>query len=1091
MNNKGQCGREFPANKEMPGSVGGASHMANVPGAAAGPRDMIDEQNSDHDGDVEIVLGHDDVPDAFPGMCPPGKHRWKHDQCMVCSVCGECTGYGSMCVSSGRPDRNIGTLCGCGSGDSGCSECGCCLACAEEAGIAAGGAKAYEEGELPAVRDLYRLNILQGQLPVPQDFHKLPAHHPVYREKFIRRRLQKMGNCRRRRYTEKEKDVEARRVDDLFGGVGRNKERQRERQALAHVVAAASRLEGATAVAGPVSDIEKEAGKLAPLPPAKIVLPKGVRIVQLSAGLHHTLLLSKSGDVYAFGSNSHGQLGTCDLIPRVAPTLVILPTKATQVAAGSYHSVVLLATGEVVTFGNMSKHQLAREFNESALRGTADDIAAKELWFAKPGVIKNIGSRYGRSATWIGASGDQTFIKIDESLINSHSLLGATVMANNRQILLLPTHIQDGAKSAVGKDVVCSSFKSLSISRTDGFCRNFCDDDQADFSGMALSFDPHYNLLWAYSNTKRVMQCYHPLVSSIQSMTEDVSTPNILSPELALPLTTSSLVSRSQASLNILSCLDCLTQLADVNLVANDDELLRSIAQKSFTKEDYSVVNRFDSHGGGWGYSGHSIEAIRFMCDTDVLLGGFGLFGGRGEYVGKIKLFDIGIEGGDHEGDGELMAEADEMPYECAPRQKHPFFFDEPISLQAGRWYIAWARVSGPSSDCGSSGQTQVTTDDQIQFHFKSSRKSNNGTDVNAGQIPQLLYKVITNEGKTNHRKQDPPEPVCILSNKFARSVTAECFQALLALIHWSWNAFKVGLCEIMEDDGDDSNGAMMLDLQRLIFICRACLRLTVAYTEEVYPCRVLPNQTKATVTETQKLAECIFDVRTLLQQILTDSLPIFFKSPDSSKVKSCQSMANVIWEDTHRTFVACFHAFYPTGYLKWACVCNLLSSIESSVDGTANYDRLLTAVLDALCNPLIKLRNTFPITYSPDSETRCKNLSPTENLSITASMIQAGDSTVQRFPVLTELMNFKVHQDGLKFSSWTFREVLDRLLVIASQPVKQALKGEPVSFSKDLVEKACQVVSSVISELANQTISCETEIQSLGGRILQMTPNR
>lgn len=43
-------------------------------------------------------------------------------------------------------------------------------------------------------------------------------------------------------------------------------------------------------------------------------------------------------------------------------------------------------------------------------------------------------------------------------------------------------------------------------------------------------------------------------------------------------------------------------------------------------------------HGGGWGYSGHSIEAIRFMCDTDVLIGGFGLFGGRGEYFGKIKV---------------------------------------------------------------------------------------------------------------------------------------------------------------------------------------------------------------------------------------------------------------------------------------------------------------------------------------------------------------------------------------------------------------------------------------------------------------------
>lgn len=26
------------------------------------------------------------------------------------------------------------------------------------------------------------------------------------------------------------------------------------------------------------------------------------------------------------------------------------------------------------------------------------------------------------------------------------------------------------------------------------------------------------------------------------------------------------------------------------------------------------------------------------MCDTDILLGGFGLFGGRGEYFGRIKV---------------------------------------------------------------------------------------------------------------------------------------------------------------------------------------------------------------------------------------------------------------------------------------------------------------------------------------------------------------------------------------------------------------------------------------------------------------------
>lgn len=41
-------------------------------------------------------------------LCPPGKHMWKHELCMVCTVCRECTGYSISCLSSMRPDRNPG-----------------------------------------------------------------------------------------------------------------------------------------------------------------------------------------------------------------------------------------------------------------------------------------------------------------------------------------------------------------------------------------------------------------------------------------------------------------------------------------------------------------------------------------------------------------------------------------------------------------------------------------------------------------------------------------------------------------------------------------------------------------------------------------------------------------------------------------------------------------------------------------------------------------------------------------------------------------------------------------------------------------------
>ena len=857
------------------------------------------------------------------------------------------------------------------------------------------------------------------------------------------------------------------------------------------------------------SDVEKEAGKLASLPPAKITMPKDVKVVQISSGLHHTLLLTSLGDVYAFGSNVHGQLGQRDLVPRGSPARVALPVRASAVAAGGAHSAVLAESGEVFTFGCHTKGQLGRDAPAETLCqsvASAEEMAERELWYAVPGPVPNVGPRFGRKATWIGASGDQTFVKVDESLVNAKSLSKASVTANKRNIVVLPNYEVEESL-----DFQPLNFSSLVISRSDGFCRSFSSPEQEVFCGKVACMDPLYSVLWSYDGREHALKSYFPIMTDLnekKAENEIMESATIFSPELALPTTSGCLVSRNQASLNLLSCLDALTQMPEVNLSSLEEDPTKAGLNKTYTKEDFNVVNRFDSHGGGWGYSGHSIEAVRFMCDTDVLLGGYGLFGGRGEYVGKIKLFDIGTDGGEQESDGDLLTESEDITYECGARQKYPILFDEPVPIQAGRWYVAWARVSGPSSDCGSSGQTQVTTEEQIQFSFKSSKKSNNGTDVNAGQVPQLLYRLVAAESQSVARRSDPPDPVCVLSPRFARAVTSDCFQALISLVQWSWSAFKAGVSEIsaaaaaansldVDEDAEFGAEAVRLDLERLAFICRACMRLAVTYTLEVYPARIQTGQPPP-VPETQKLAEAVGDMKALLQKILKDPLPARTVMAESPQLQSCQELASALLVDAHRTFVSCFHAFYPTGYLKWACLCNLLASMEDSslsrpADADLNYDQLLAAVLDAMCSPMIKLRNTFPITYSPETETsRGKTLSPGENLSITTSMIQASDgSSQQRFPVLTELMNYQSHLEGVRFASWSFREVLDRLLNIVSLPVKQALKGEAVSVSRELEEKSCHVISAVISELANKSASNEGDLQSLGGKILHMTPNR
>ena len=122
---------------------------------------------------------------------------------------------------------------------------------------------------------------------------------------------------------------------------------------------------------------------------------------------------------------------------------------------------------------------------------------------------------------------------------------------------------------------------------------------------------------------------------------QEVRVADVFRPSLAIPVATSAKVTQRHAALHPLCCLETLTRCQQLQLPLKDGgvhDKQKALAKRTYTKEDFSVVNRFESHGGGWGYSGHSVEAFRFMADTDLLLGGFSLFGGRGEYMGKIKV---------------------------------------------------------------------------------------------------------------------------------------------------------------------------------------------------------------------------------------------------------------------------------------------------------------------------------------------------------------------------------------------------------------------------------------------------------------------
>lgn len=86
----------------------------------------------------------------------------------------------------------------------------------------------------------------------------------------------------------------------------------------------------------------------------------GIPFTQVTAGYHHSLALTMSGKVFAWGNNSHGQLGLGDTrnkyVPHRLTSLKSQPVK--HVAAGLHHSVVLTTDGGVFTFGSNGHGQL-------------------------------------------------------------------------------------------------------------------------------------------------------------------------------------------------------------------------------------------------------------------------------------------------------------------------------------------------------------------------------------------------------------------------------------------------------------------------------------------------------------------------------------------------------------------------------------------------------------------------------------------------------------------------------------------------------------------------------------------------------------
>ena len=79
---------------------------------------------------------------------------------------------------------------------------------------------------------------------------------------------------------------------------------------------------------------------------------------QTAPGPGHSLAVTSTGSVLAWGYNADGELGNGSTKSSDVPVKVKLPARATAVAAGQLHSLALTSSGQVLAWGGNNFGQL-------------------------------------------------------------------------------------------------------------------------------------------------------------------------------------------------------------------------------------------------------------------------------------------------------------------------------------------------------------------------------------------------------------------------------------------------------------------------------------------------------------------------------------------------------------------------------------------------------------------------------------------------------------------------------------------------------------------------------------------------------------
>ncbi|XP_027238492.1 BTB/POZ domain-containing protein 6-B isoform X2 [Penaeus vannamei] len=147
------------------------------------------------------------------------------------------------------------------------------------------------------------------------------------------------------------------------------------------------------------------------------------------------------------------------------------------------------------------------------------------------------------------------------------------------------------------------------------------------------------------------------------------------------------------------------------------------------------ICHRFQSsayRSNQWRYRGR-VDSINFMVDKRIFIVGYGLYGsssGAADYSVRIELKKY----------GEILAESTTKFFSDGSSNTFHVYFAHPVQVERDVYYTASAILDGAElSYFGQEGMSEVTVG-AVTFMFHCSSESTNGTGVQGGQIPELIF---------------------------------------------------------------------------------------------------------------------------------------------------------------------------------------------------------------------------------------------------------------------------------------------------------------------------------------------------------------